>query len=73
MLLGGRVTVPTEEALVRVEETGGSDTGQTVVPTVMTSVVTVVLWAGQLVTVTGHLVMVLVVVVRMVLVVHGPV
>jgi Ca2+/Na+ antiporter len=48
---------------------GSSVTGQTVVVT-MISVVTMVLWLGQLVTVVGHWVMVLVVLVVIVLVVY---
>jgi hypothetical protein len=55
--------------LLRVVVLGSSVTGHTVVVT-MISVVTTVLWAGQLVTTLAHDVMVLVVVVVMVLVVH---
>ncbi len=80
--LGALVVVPTvtvPNSLVGVNDEGGklepaevevSSTGQTVVVT-MTSTVVMVLWLGQLVTVTGHWVMVLVMLVVMVLVVHS--
>ena len=80
--LGPLVVVPTvtvPNSLVGVNDEGGklepaevevSSTGQTVVVT-MTSTVVMVLWLGQLVTVTGHWVMVLVMLVVMVLVVHS--
>lgn len=58
-----------EGLLERVVVLGSSVTGHTVVVT-MISVVTTVLWAGQLVTTLAHDVMVRVVVVVMVLVVH---
>jgi len=68
----GRVTVPTVVGVVTgawVETPPVSVTGQTVVVT-MTSVVTTVEWAGQLVTVAAHEVMVWTEVVVMVEVVH---